>query len=179
MKIGTATCGNSAKGLIPRAALLVLMVLVLLSLSACAAKRNASVPGGVQGAKVQQEIDAFLTSYAAAFNERNIERLLAHYASDAVVHVGGDGEGFTLDKDSLAMALELKALQWNEDNVRIVGLRAQDFGTRENVNRLVCHWDIVSREWSGEYRVVFDIRATEQGWLILEENSPHQDRQLF
>ena len=142
----------------------------LLALSACTAKRPTQTADVVTGPRLER-VAEFFRSYIRAFNSRDMDRLVGHYADDSRVRVFGSKERFTLDKKDLLAALELKRSGWESRDLRFVGFDIMSMNMVDDRLKVNIAFRVQSSDWSGEYPVTFKINEDGREMTIYRENA--------
>lgn len=68
----------------------------------------------------REQVTRFFQSYVQAFNGRDVDGLMDHYADRSRTYVSGGEQGYSLDKDQLLAAFEMKRATWENNDVRLV-----------------------------------------------------------
>jgi hypothetical protein len=95
---------------------------------------------------------------------------MAHYSSEAVIHVLQDGEGYVLDREGLAAALEMKRSTWERDDTKIVGRKISRKRETDKGTEVAVVFSVQTRTWSGSYPVDFVLQPAGGGLVIVKEN---------
>jgi len=145
---------------------ILLVVLGLLLVGGCTANRQAGTlvkPG-------QEKVARFFQSYIQAFNSRDMAGLAGHYADDSRTLVSGDGQGYTLDREQLLAAFEMKRTTWENNAVRLMSFSIEGVKNAESALRVDIVFHVKSRTWSGDYPVLFEIKGNAGELSIVSEN---------
>lgn len=141
----------------------------LLVLGACTAKRSAKPVEVVTGPRLERVAD-FFRSYINAFNDRDMDMLVSHYSADSQTRVFGSSEQYTLGKEQLLAAFEMKKAGWENRNVRFVGFDVVEMDQADSLLQISIAFRVESNTWSGEYPVVFEMEEDGEKLSIVHEN---------
>ncbi len=140
-----------------------LLMMLVLTLGGCA------TIGKITG---EDFVDAssFFETYMDAFNNRDINKLMAHYSSNSLTYVLNEREGYYLTKGDLQKAFELKMQSWNSKNLRLVDAKVLNTSMVGNMVHVDVEFKVESTAWIGDYRVRFGLEKMGNSFMIMNEN---------
>ena len=145
----------------------VFLLCCLLAVGACASKKSADL-GKANASPVR--VAEFFKSYVHAFNDRDMNKLMAHYSPDSQSRVFGSEEGYTLDKEQLLAAFEMKKASWESREVRFVDFQVLQWREVNGLIRVNIAFHVESSTWNGEYPVFFEMEDKDGKLTIMNEN---------
>jgi len=150
----------------PSTVLLVGMIV----LCACVPKTKQEV-NTLPAVEPEARVDSFFQSYIQAFNSRDMQKLAEHYSPDAEARVFRDSQSYLLDKQALLSAFEMKKGAWESNNVMMEDYSIVTMQKNGSLMQSKVVFKIASEEWTGSYPVYFELMDSEEGILIVKENT--------
>ncbi len=144
----------------------ILLIILILTISGCAPQNKAAITG-------TEFVDTggFFISYMDAFNSRDMNRLISHYAPNSLTYVLNDSGGYHLTQSDLYKAFEMKKEGWEKNNMRILDFTVLNTRTAGNLIDVSVEFKMQSSTWVGEYRTNFSLTNSGGVLKIFKENT--------